>query len=128
MIKPTIAFTWEHGHSHRAVMPTAKEMEDLVAERRERLHLLQQTTPLAGLATTDFWDAILVEMIGHYLDQNVATPFEMSEREMDRRQIEHVIKTRFGTTPGGVLGTLDKDARAIARYIEQGWEDALWAG
>lgn len=127
MIRPTIAFTWEHGQSRKGSMPTTKELENLVAERRERLHLLQQTTPLAGLATTDFWDAIVVDMIDHYLAQGVATPFEMSDREMDRRQIEHVIKTRFGTTPGGLLNALDKDARAIARYIEQGWEDALWA-
>jgi hypothetical protein len=127
MIRQTIAFIWEHGQSRKGAMPTAKEMEDLVAERRERLHLLQQTTPLAGLGTTDFWDAIVVEMIGHYLADGVAMRFEMSDREMDRRQIEHVIKSRFGTTPGGLLGALDKDARAIARYIEQGWEDALWA-
>jgi hypothetical protein len=127
MIRQTIAFTWEDGQSRKGVMPTAKEMEDLVAECRERLHLLLQTTPLVGLATTDFWDTIVVDMINHYLDQGVATPFEMSDREMDRRQIEHIIKTRFGTTPGGLLGALDRDARAIARYIEQGWEDALWA-
>lgn len=127
MIRQTIAFTWEHSQSRKGVMPTAKEMDDLVADRRERLHVLQQTTPLAGLATVDFWDAIMVEMIDHYLAQGVATPFELADREMDRRQIEYVIKTRFATTPGGLIDALDRDARAIVRYIERGWEDALWA-
>lgn len=127
MIRQNIAYTWDHGQSRQGTLPTAREFEKLIEERRQRVATLLQTMPLAALGTTDFWDAVILDMIDHYLSAGVSTPYDIADSEMVRRQAEHVIRTRFGTQPRDLLNALDRDARGIVRHIEQGWEDALWA-
>lgn len=127
MARQNIAFIWDHGQSQKGRMPTAKEMEDLIDERRERVTALLRTTPLVSLSPTDFWDSVLLDMIDHYFSAGGSTPYKLADNDMVRRQAEYVIKTRFGTTPRDLLNALDRDARAIVRYVEQGWEDAVWA-
>jgi hypothetical protein len=127
MIRKTIAFVWEDGMSRKGKMPTAHEMEVLVEERRDRIRILLQTTPVAALGTTDFWDMVLLDMVDHYFLEGVATPYEMSDREMVRRKVEHVIRNRFGANPTDLMQSIDRDARAIVRYIEAAWADELWA-
>lgn len=113
--------------SRKGKKPTAHDMEVLVEERRDRIRTLLQTTSVAALGTTDFWDMVLLVMIDHYFLEGVATPYEMSSREMVCRQVEHVIRTRFGTNPIPLMEAVDRDARAIVAYIEAGWADELWA-
>lgn len=127
MIRKTIGFTWEDGMSRKGKMPTAHEMEVLVEERRDRIRTLLQTTSVAALGTTDFWDMCLLDMVDHYFADGVAVPYEMSDREMVRRQVKHVIRYRFGANPTDLMRCVDRDARAIVRYIEAAWADELWA-
>jgi hypothetical protein len=70
---------------------------------------------------------LVLDMIDHYFLEGVSTPYEMSDREMVRRQVEFVIRQRFGVNPVAVMESVDRDARAIVRYIEAGWADELWA-
>lgn len=127
MIRQTLAFVWDHGQSRKGMLPTAKEMEDLIAERRERVTTLLQTMPLLSLSATDFWDSIILDMLSHYFDVGIGTPYDLADNDSMRRQAEHVIKTKFGTNPRALLDALDRDARGIVRYVEAAWEDALWA-
>lgn len=127
MVRQNIAYTWDHGNSRKGALPTAREFERLIEERRQRVTALLQTTPLAALGTTDFWDAVILDMITHYFDAGVSTPYDIADNDMARRQAEHVIRNRFGTHPRDLLDVLDRDARGIVRYIEAAWEDAVWA-
>lgn len=127
MVIHNIAFIWNHGQSRMGTLPTARELETLIEERRQRVATLLQTTPLAALGTTDFWDAVILDMLEHYFSVGVSIPFDIADSEMVRRQAEHVIQNRFGTHPRDLLDNLDRDARAIVRYIEAAWDDALWA-
>ena len=70
---------------------------------------------------------VLLDMVDHCFGDGVATPYEMSDREMFRRQVEHVIRQRFGANPTNLMQSVDRDARAIVRYIEAAWADELWA-
>jgi hypothetical protein len=127
MFRKSIGLTWTECQSHRGLMPTAKEMEDLIEDRRQSIHALHKTTPLASFSVTDFWDSVLLDMINHYFSAGVATPHDFGDDDMARRQAEYVIRRRFGTSPHNVLQSLDHIAREIVNYIEQAWDDAMWA-
>lgn len=128
MIRQTLAFIWDHGQNSKGKLPAAKEMEDdLIAERRQRVTALLQTTPLVSLPAADFWDSIIIDMLDHYFSQGVATQYDLADNDGMRRQAEYVIKSRFGANPRDLLDAIDRDARGIVRYIEAAWDDAVWA-
>lgn len=129
MIRKSLSYTWDEATAWGGVKPDPHELTKLIDKKRELIQLKLQVQPIVALDATDFWDFVVIGKVDHYSAEGIGEVYAFEDQEEVRRQIDHVLKSRFGVRPDGFRfsGSIDDTARGIVRYIERCAEDELWS-
>jgi hypothetical protein len=124
MIRKSIVNIWRDAPS----APTGEALQKLLADRSERVRTQLRLKPISALDPMAFADFLLISKVNrHRTDFDDCGGGDFESDGATRRQVLHVLKSRYCMNPEAVLqGNLDDIARQIARRIEDALDDALW--